>query len=173
MLILKKISSKQTEKYILFFLGAIILLFFSVNSYLLFRQSKFGTAKLSPDNIETVSMLYLKGHKKEQSGYILDCSGFTRRVYKQCNAAIPYSAKEQYASCKHLTVTELRRGDLVFFTMNERDISHTGIYLDSNRFIHSPGKMKYVRIDSLTSPFWEKHFVCGGKPNFNSLAKLN
>lgn len=127
----------------------------------------------TPETIEAIARLYLMGNEKENTGYLLDCSGFTRRVYKQCNFTIPFSAKEQFTLCKRLSVVDLKKGDLVFFKTNKLGISHAGIYLDSNRFIHSPGKLKYVRIDSLTNPYWEKCFVCGGKPNFNDSIILN
>jgi cell wall-associated NlpC family hydrolase len=173
MLILRKPNSKQTERLILFLIGGIILIFFTVNSFLLYRQNKYRVDQLTPENIEAISLLYLKDGEKERLGYYMDCSGFTHRVYKQCNAIIPSSAKEQYASCKRLPTDELNKGNLVFFNTNKLGISHTGIYLDSNRFIHSPGKMKYVRIDSLTNPYWNKCFICGGIPNFNSSITLN
>jgi cell wall-associated NlpC family hydrolase len=167
------INSLQNEKLILYLIGGVILLFFIVNSILLYHHNKGNTNSLTPETIEAIALLYLMGNEKENTGYLLDCSGYTRKVYKQCNFTIPFSAKEQFASCEHLTVVELKKGNLVFFNTNKYGISHAGIYLDSNRFIHSPGKMKYVRIDSLTNPYWEKCFVCGGKPNFNNSITLN
>jgi cell wall-associated NlpC family hydrolase len=173
MLLQRKLNNKQNEKRILYLIGGVILLFLSVNSILLHQQNKDNSNSLTPEKIEATSLLYLKGNENETAGYRLDCSGFTRRVYKQCNLTIPFSAKEQFASCKRLTMVELKKGNLVFFNTNKSGISHAGIFLDSNRFIHSPGKMKYVRIDSLTNPYWEKCFVCGGMPNFYNSIILN
>jgi cell wall-associated NlpC family hydrolase len=173
MLTRRKIDSIQAEKLILYLIGGVILLFFSVNSILLFKQNKGRANYLTPEAIEANALLYLFGNEKENSGYLLDCSGFTRKVYRQCNSNIPFSAKEQFASCKRLSLEELKKGNLVFFKTNKLGISHAGIYLDSNRFIHSPGKMKYVRVDSLTNPYWEKCFVCGGKPIFINPSTLN
>ena len=34
------------------------------------------------------------------------------------------------------------------------EISHVGIYLYKGKFIHSPGKSKFVRIDSLCNNYW-------------------
>lgn len=169
----RKFNTKKTEKLIFYLVGGIILLFLTINSYLLFKQNKRNLNQLNSDNIKMTALLYLKSNEKERAGYFLDCSGYTRSVYKQYNVIIPYSAREQFTSCKRLAAVNLKGGNLVFFKTNRFDVSHAGIYIDSNRFIHSPGKMKYVRIDSLSNPYWKKCFVCGGKPVFNQSITLN
>lgn len=170
---MKKLNSKRTENLILYVLGGLLIIFFAVNITLLYKDnSTHNSGSISPAILESVALSYLKGNKEEKAGYLLDCSGFTRSVYRQCNMNIPGSAKEQFAACKRLEAIELTKGNLVFFSINSHEISHTGIYLDSSRFIHSPGKMRYVRIDTLSNPYWESCFVCGGMPNFNASITL-
>ncbi len=169
----RKLNNKLIERLILLLTGGMLLLFFTINSIFLFKQNESDSNRFSPEAIEKTALLYLKNDIKQKTGYLLDCSGYTRKVYKQCNITIPVSAKEQFASCKRLTVAELKKGNLVFFITNNRDISHAGIYLGANQFIHSPGYMKHVRIDSLTNPYWGRNFVCGGKPDFNKSITLN
>jgi cell wall-associated NlpC family hydrolase len=53
---------------------------------------------------------------------------------------------------------ELQPGDLVFFNTLKSAFSHVGIYVGNNRFIHSPRSGGVVRIDSLDSEYWVKHF---------------
>lgn len=174
MFTIKKLNNKRTENLILYVFGGLLIIFFAVNITLLYKDNSAHISRIiSPATLESVALLYLKGNEEENAGYVLDCSGFTRSVYRQCNMNIPGSAKEQFATCKRLDDTELTKGNLVFFAINGHEISHAGIYLDSSRFIHSPGRMRYVRIDSLSNPYWESCFVCGGMPNFNATITLN
>ena len=77
----------------------------------------------------------------------------------------------------------LREGDLLFFnkTGSERaPITHVGIYLKNNRFVHSTAKKdgsggNGVQISDFRDPYWQKIFVAAGrKPkNTNSTASQN
>lgn len=169
----RRLNNQLIEKLIRFIIGGILLLLFTINSIFLFKRNESDPSRFSPGAIKTAALQYLKNDTKQKAGYLLDCSGFTRIVYKQCHIIIPSSAKEQFAVCERLSLEEMNKGDLVFFITNKRDISHSGIYLGSNQFIHSPGYMKHVRIDSLTNPYWERNFVCGGKPDFNNSITFN
>jgi cell wall-associated NlpC family hydrolase len=139
----------------------------------LLKQQENNRFQHVPVAIEIEASSYLKGNVNARQGFFLDCSGYTRMVYAEFNINLPGSAKQQFRVCERLSVDDLQKGNLVFFRTNKRDISHAGIYLESNRFIHSPGKLKYVRIDSLTNPYWQGCFVCGGKPFFVTTNKLN
>ena len=46
----------------------------------------------------------------------------------------------------------------LFFNTLKSAFSHVGIYVGNNRFIHSPRSGGVVRIDSLDSEYWIKHF---------------
>lgn len=162
----KRTNTGLFEKVLLSIIGVVLLVLLIRNSVALYNQNKHKLNQLTPEAIESTALFFLENNELERAGYLLDCSGYTRRVYKLCNASIPVSAREQYASCIRLSREELNKGNLVFFSMNQSEISHTGIYLGSDRFIHSPGKLKYVKIDSLNHPYWKRHFICGGKPDF-------
>jgi cell wall-associated NlpC family hydrolase len=53
----------------------------------------------------------------------------------------------------------LKAGDLVFFNTLGRRYSHVGIYLDHQRFIHTPRKGSVVRIERLDTPYWKKRYT--------------
>ncbi len=50
-------------------------------------------------------------------------------------------------------------GDLIFFVTRGRKVSHVGIFLGNNQFIHSPSKGKSVSISSLDEAYYQKHFA--------------
>jgi hypothetical protein len=50
-------------------------------------------------------------------------------------------------------------GDLVYFNPNGGRVSHIGIYVGEGRFVHAPSRGGTVRLDSLASDYWTRHFV--------------
>ena len=85
----------------------------------------------------------------------MDCSGFIKTVFYLNGAIIPRDASQQAECGKDIDITkglfDLRPGDLLFFgkkgTAGQKDrISHVGMYIGDNRFIHAS---TYVRTNSL------------------------
>ena len=56
---------------------------------------------------------------------------------------------------------ELEPGDLLFFSTNGRNrVSHAGIYMGDNQFIHSSSSRSGgVRVDSLEDRYWKRTFI--------------
>ena len=73
--------------------------------------------------------------------------------------SLPRSSFDQYKQSRHVKAVEARPGDLVFFVTRGRKISHVGIYLGNNEFIHSPGKGKSVSISNLDEIYYKKHLA--------------
>lgn len=92
-----------------------------------------------------------------------DCSGFTSYVFKQAGIKLPRTAKAQFKYSQRIKRSQLSLGDLLFFRLSGRKISHVAIYAGDNRFIHAPSSGKQVSYDSLDNPFWEKHWVGAGR----------
>ena len=59
---------------------------------------------------------------------------------------------------------DMKAGDLVFFHIRGKRISHVGIYLGDGRFIHAPTTGKRVSISSLDSAYWSRHFAGAKRP---------
>ncbi|RWR13952.1 C40 family peptidase [Siminovitchia fortis] len=91
-----------------------------------------------------------------------DCSGFTSYTFKKKNVKLPRTAAEQYKKGKSVSKKNLKSGDLVFFkTTSKKKISHVGIYIGNNKFIHSAGKG--VSITSINDPYYWKSKYAGAK----------
>jgi len=85
-----------------------------------------------------------------------DCSGFIYYVYQQAGINIPRTnSKGMDARSYDLDAPQV--GDLVFFANTYTSgISHLGIYVGNNQFIHAGSKG--ITITSLDDSYWKKHF---------------
>ena len=90
----------------------------------------------------------------------IDCSGFTRAVLKKSGKNLARTASSQASQGKHIDRKNLRKGDLVFFKNTyKRGISHVGIYIGSDRFIHASSGAGKVTISSMNKTFYRKHYA--------------
>ncbi len=108
--------------------------------------------------IVTYAKQFLINEELKIEGRELDCSGYTQLVYKHFNIKLPRSSSMQFESLPNKNGGP-EAGDLVFFSSSNRKIGHVGIFIGNNLFIHSPGKQKYVRIDSLSDKYWKNSYV--------------
>lgn len=94
----------------------------------------------------------------------LDCSGLTYLSFTANKINIPRRSQDQARYGKIvLNKNDLKKGDLVFFTKsyNSPDyITHVGIYLGNNRFIHT-STSNGVIITEIQNPWWSERFVFG------------
>ncbi len=92
-----------------------------------------------------------------QSG--LDGSSFVGYVFKdKLGFLLPRKSTQMSRVGKPINREELQPGDLVFFNTMRLTFSHVGIYVGDNKFIHSPSKGASVRVDDLSSLYWDKRF---------------
>ena len=90
-----------------------------------------------------------------------DCSGFTSYVYKNTVGSIPRVAQAQYDATTRVSRDDLLPGDLVFFGSSTSSISHVGIYVGSNQFIHAPSTGDVVKYSSLTGSYATRYQGAG------------
>jgi hypothetical protein len=88
-----------------------------------------------------------------------DCSGYVKYVYGNFGYSLPRSSFDQYKQSRRVKSVEAQPGDLVFFKTRGNKVSHVGIYLGNNQFIHSPSKGKSVSISSLDEIYYRKHLA--------------
>ncbi|MHC8367905.1 C40 family peptidase [Pseudomonas sp. ZT5P21] len=93
-----------------------------------------------------------------------DCSGFIGYLFREeAGMNLPRSTREMINVDAPLVArSALKPGDLLFFATNGRRgrVSHAGIYLGDNQFIHSSSrKSGGVRVDSLGDSYWSKTFI--------------
>jgi hypothetical protein len=92
----------------------------------------------------------------------VDCSGLVRAVYRLNGLDLPRSTAGQFQAGATVPRDRLRKGDLVFFSASPgRRVSHVGIYVRDDVFIHAPGTGKTVREESLDSHYFRERFLGG------------
>jgi peptidoglycan DL-endopeptidase CwlO len=84
-----------------------------------------------------------------------DCSGLVTYVFAQLGVVLPHFAAAQWEFGAPVAVSQLQPGDLVFFDA----LDHVGIYLGNDQFIDAPHTGSWVRIDTLSEPWYHKHYV--------------
>jgi cell wall-associated NlpC family hydrolase len=93
----------------------------------------------------------------------VDCSGFTVAVYAAVyGITLPRVSKEQYRTSRKISTTELQEGDLVFFNTRGYGVSHVGVYLGNNKFIHA-SVSRGVMVSGLFEPYYVQRFVGAGR----------
>ncbi len=94
----------------------------------------------------------------------IDCSAFTGTLLSTVfSFFVPRTAREQYQICEHIKKEDLLSGDLVFFNTTG-GVSHVGVYLGNNHFVHSSSSQG-VTVSSLDDEYYSRKFIGGGRVN--------
>jgi hypothetical protein len=166
-----KTSLNKVEIAGIFLIGIFLLSTFIISLIIGARKTAEIIAYPTGREIENIARQFLEGNPKARLGKRLDCSGFTGCVFKQLSIDLPASSRKQFEITNRLVSDELQKGDLVFFNTQGTNVTHVGIYLGDNAFIHSPGKNRYVRIDNLNQSYYRRVFISGGRINFKDSLK--
>lgn len=93
----------------------------------------------------------------------IDCSAFARRLYEDVfRINLLRTSIEQYNIVRFVWAKDsLMEGDLVFFRIRGKRISHVGIYLMNGYFVHA-SISNGIMISSLNEPYWDKRYAGAG-----------
>src|ERR1700751_5575052 len=92
----------------------------------------------------------------------IDCSAFTKELYsKVFNLSIQRNSRDIFSMVSPIKKDDLKEGDLVFFKIHSRNISHVGIYLGNSKFAHASSEG--VKISSLDDDYYSHYFFKGGR----------
>ena len=92
----------------------------------------------------------------------IDCSAFVQAIYLSAFAvSLPRTARDQYRNSQIVSATQMKTGDLVFFNTTG-GISHVGIYLQNNKFVHASTSYG-VTISDMFDPYYLRRFIGVGR----------
>jgi len=110
--------------------------------------------------LDYIGTPYTWGGNDPDDGF--DCSGLVSFVYREvAGVELPRTARAQRQVGKQIDRNHLKPGDLVFFTTRGRrgGISHVGMYIGHDEFVHAPNHNTTVRVDSLDNSYWQRHYA--------------
>jgi cell wall-associated NlpC family hydrolase len=88
-----------------------------------------------------------------------DCSGFIWYVFAQHGVNMPRTVEAQYGAGHGIEPDALAPGDLVFFDISGGGVSHVGMAIGGDEFVHAPSSSGRVRVERLSSGYWAPKFV--------------
>lgn len=98
-----------------------------------------------------------KNGGSDPSGF--DCSGFIWYVFAQHGVGVPRTVTEQFQSGDDIDSQELQPGDLVFFRTAGQAVSHVGMAIGGDEFVHAPSSRGEVRVERLSSSYWRPRYA--------------
>ena len=100
---------------------------------------------------------YRFGGKNPEAG--LDCSGMVSYIFgKAVGLKVSGSAADIARKGRPVERENLRPGDLVFFNTRNAPLSHVGVYIGDDRFVHAPSTQGRVRIDQMNARYYAQRY---------------
>jgi len=96
----------------------------------------------------------------------MDCSGFLFTVTREATGIqLPRTVAAMYSDMRIVPLSKLEAGDALFFKTVGNKISHVGLYIGKNQFIHSisDGPNTGVIVSSLNQTTWHNDYAAVGQ----------
>lgn len=93
---------------------------------------------------------------RNRSQLILDCSSFTEWMFEKQGIDLKWGTRYQKYAGSYVSKSNLRKGDLLFFSTSGSSIDHVGIYMGNDQFIHNTPSNN-VNISNLDG-YWDRNY---------------
>lgn len=105
---------------------------------------------------------YVFGGYNPNTGF--DCSGLIQWCYGLAGISLPRVAQDQYDATQHISMTDAKPGDLIFFHSTYDAgayVTHVGIYISPTKFYQSGSDG--IGYADLQNPYWQEHLIGAGR----------
>lgn len=130
------------------------------NDYIIVR-TKTETAKDLVDYARSLQSVTAYKYGGTNPPYSTDCSGWAQFVFKKFGVSIPRVSRDQAKTGIPVKFQDLQVGDLMFFSADGKNITHTGIYLGNDFWISNLNAEKDVEVLSTWGKWSREHFMWG------------
>lgn len=118
-----------------------------------------------------LGVAYRYGGTSASTGF--DCSGFMQHIFRRSmQINLPRTSAEQARMGVAVSRSDLQPGDMVFFSTVGGRISHVGLYIGNNRFIHAPRTGKSIEITSMSNKYWSARYVTARRVKKNDPSRF-
>lgn len=91
--------------------------------------------------------------------YGFDCSGFVKFLYAKQGIKLPHESRAMFNCGTPVSRDNLQAGDILFFVNTyRRGISHVGLYIGDNKFIHASTHRSGVKVSDLDEAYYRGHY---------------
>lgn len=77
-----------------------------------------------------------------------DCSGFTQSVMRNFGISLPRVSRDQANAGRAVKQSEMRPGDLIFYTNSGGTVNHVAMYIGNGQVVHAASKRSGIRIST-------------------------
>lgn len=77
-----------------------------------------------------------------------DCSGFTQSIYKSFGITIPRDSRSQSVYGTKVSLSELKAGDLLFYTNSSGVVNHVAMYIGNGKVCHASNERDGIKIST-------------------------
>lgn len=129
------------------------------------RSGGDGSGDLIMNAMSLIGVAYRFGGNSPTQG--LDCSGFMQYIFRRSMGVnLPRTAAAMATVGQAVDRANLKPGDMVFFrTAGGSRISHVGMYIGNDRFIHAPRTGRNIEITSLSGHYWTSKYATARRIN--------
>jgi len=121
-------------------------------------ESQDATDEVIRRALSVLGTPYRWGGSSPKRGF--DCSGLVNYAFRDVDDLdLPRTSRAlARVDSPRVSRDDLQPGDLLFFRIRGRQIDHVAIYLGNDRFIHAPRRGAKVRIEQLSTGYWQRRF---------------
>jgi cell wall-associated NlpC family hydrolase len=123
------------------------------------REATLGE-RIAAEALAQVGRPYRYGGSSPEG---FDCSGLVRYAYLAAGVDVPRTTTEQFQAARSLKLSELAPGDLLFYRIDSREVTHVAIYTGDGRFVHAPQSGKSVETRALDDDWYRERLVSAGR----------